>query len=67
MVATLGEAQRKNRLTTLEVTLINCDYQPLWLKIVINREMQSNHPDMLQSPTLVVGGKTDNKRDSSKY
>ena len=66
MVATLGAAQRKNGLTTLEVTLINCDYQPLWLKIVINREMQSNHPDMLQSPTLVVGGKTDNKRDS-KY
>ena len=57
MVATLGAAQRKNGLTTLEVTLINCDYQPLWLKIVINREMQSNHPDMLQSPTLVVGGK----------
>ena len=66
MVATLGAAQRKNGLTTLEVTLINCDYQPLWLKIVINREVQSNHPDMLQSPTLVVGGKTDNKRDS-KY
>ena len=66
MVATLGAAQRKNGLTTLEVTLINCDYQPLWLKIVINREMQSNHSDMLQSPTLVVGGKTDNKRDS-KY
>ena len=64
MVATLGVAQRKNGSTTLEVTLINCDYQLLWLKIVVNGEMQSNHPDMLQSPTLVVGEKKDVKLDS---
>ena len=63
MVATLGAAQGKNSLTTLEVTLINCNYQLLWLKIVVNGEMQSNHPDMLQNPTLVVGEKKDNKLD----
>ena len=55
MVATLGAARGKNCSTKLEVTLINCDYQLLWLKIVLNGEMQSNHQDMLQSPTLVVG------------
>ena len=55
MVAILGAAQRKNGSTTLEVTLINCDYQLFWLKIVLNGEMQSNHPDMMQSPTLIVG------------
>ena len=55
MVATLRATQRKNGSTTLEVTLKNCDYQLLWLKIVVNGEMQSNHPDMLQSPTLLVG------------
>ena len=55
MVAILGAAQRKNGSTTLEVTLINCDYQLFWLKIVLNGEMQSNHSDMMQSPTLIVG------------
>ena len=65
MVTTLGAAQRKNGLTTLEVTLINCDYQLLWLKIMLNGEMQSNHPDMLQSPTLIVGVKKAIKLDSS--
>ena len=29
-VASLGAAQTKDGLTTLEVTLINWDYQPLW-------------------------------------
>ena len=53
MVATLGAAQGKNGSTTLEVTLINCDYQLIWLKIVVNGEMQSNRPDMFQSPTLL--------------
>ena len=33
--------------TTLEVILINCDYQLLWLKIMLNGKMQSNHPEML--------------------
>ena len=66
MVATLGAAQGKNGLTTLEVNFINCDYQLLWLKIVVNGEMQSNQPDMLQSPTLVVGEKKDNKLDSKQ-
>ena len=47
MVANLGATQGKNGSTTLEVTLINSDYQLLWLKIVVNGEMQSNHPDML--------------------
>ena len=63
MVATLGAAQRKNGLITLEVTLINCDYQLFWLKIVLNGEMQSDHPDLVQSPTLVVREKKDNKLD----
>ena len=67
MVATLGATQRKNGSTTLEVTLMNCDYQLLWLKIIVNVEIQSNHPDMLQSPTLVVREKKDNKLDSSNY
>ena len=40
MVATLGAAQGKNDSTTLEVNLINYDYQLLWLKIVVNGEMQ---------------------------
>ena len=31
MVATAGAARRKNGLTTLEATLINCNYQLLWL------------------------------------
>ena len=31
MVATLGAAQRKDGLTTLDVTLINCSYQLLAL------------------------------------
>ena len=66
MVPTLQAAQRKKGSTTLEVTLINCDYQLLWLKIVVNGEMQSNHPDMLQSTTLIVGEKKDNNLDS-KY
>ena len=64
MVTTLGAAQRKNGSTTLEMNLINCDQQLLWLKIVVNAEMQSNHPDMLQSPTLVVAEKKGNKLDS---
>ena len=64
MVATLGAAQRKNGSTTLEVNLINCDQQLLWLKIVVNAEMQSNHPDMLQSPTFIVAEKKGNKLDS---
>ena len=63
MVATLRAAQRKNGLITLEVTLINCDYQLFWLKIVVNGEMQSDHPDLVQSPTLVVREKKDNKLD----
>ena len=40
--------------------------QLLWLKIVVNGEMQSNHPDMFQSPTLAVGEKMDNKLDSKQ-
>ena len=60
MVATLRAAQGKNDSTTLEVTLINWDYQLLWLKIVVNGEMQSNHLDTLQSPTLVVRNRTIN-------
>ena len=64
MVPTLQAAQRKKGSTTLEVTLINCDYQFLWLKIVVNGEMQSNHPDMLQSTTLIVGEKKDNNLDN---
>ena len=63
MVATLGATQSKNG-STLEVTLTNCDYQLLWLKIVVNWEMQSNNPDMLQSPILVVGEKKGIKLDS---
>ena len=64
MVATVGVAQGKNGLITLEVTLINCDYQLLWFKILVNGEMQPNHPDISQSPTLIVGEKRDNKLDS---
>ena len=63
MVATLRAAQRKNGLITLEVTLINCDYQLFWLKIVVNGEKQSDHPDLVQSQTLVVREKKDNKLD----
>ena len=63
MVATLGATQGKNGSATLEVTLINCDDQLFWLKIVVNGEMQSNHSDMLQSPTLVVRERKDNKLD----
>ena len=66
MVASFGAALIKNGSTTLEVTLINCDHQLLWLKIVVNGEMQSNHPDMFQSPTLVVREKMDNKLDSKQ-
>ena len=65
MVATLGAAQGNNSSTTLEVSLINCDYQLLWLKIVENGKMQLNLSDMLQSPILVVEEKKDNKLDSS--
>ena len=54
MVATLGAAQRKNVLTT-EIPLINWDYQLLRLKIMLNGEIQSNHIEILQSSTLVVG------------
>ena len=64
MVATLGATQRKNGSTTLEVTLINCDYELLLLKIAVNWEMESNNPDMLQSPILVVGEKKDIKLNS---
>ena len=64
MVATLSVTQGKNGSTTLEITLTDCNYQLLWLKIVVNGEMQSNQPDMLQSPTLVVGENKDNKLDS---
>ena len=64
MVATLGVAQGKNGSTTLEVTSINCNYQLLWLKIVVIVEMQSNHPDLLQSPTLILGEKKDSELDS---
>ena len=66
MVATHRAAQRKHGSTTSEVTLINCDYKLLWLKILVNGEMQSNHSDMLQSPTLAVREKKDIKLDS-KY
>ena len=38
--------------------------QLLWLYIVLNGEMQSSHPNMLQSPTLAVGEKKDVKLDS---
>ena len=31
---------------------------------MLNGEMQSNHPDLLQSPTLVVGEKKEVKPDS---
>ena len=55
MVATLGATQRKNVLTTLEIPLINWDYQLLRLKIMLNGEIQSNHIEILQSSTLVVG------------
>ena len=65
MVATLGVAHGNNSSTTLEVSLINCDYQLLWLKIVENGKMQLNLSDMLQSPILVVEEKKDNKLDSS--
>ena len=64
MVAILGVAQRKNGSTTLEVTFINSNYQLLWLKIVVNGEMQSNHPGMLQSLTVFVREKKDNKLDN---
>ena len=64
MVATLGATQRKNGSTTLEVTLINCDYELLLLKIAVNWEMESNNPDMLQSPILVVGEKKGIKLNS---
>ena len=66
MVAIFGAAQIKNGSTTLEVTLINCDHHLLSLKIVVNGEMQSNHLDMFQSQTLVVGEKMDNKLDSKQ-
>ena len=55
---------RKKWLNNIRSDLINCDYQLLWLKIVVNGEMQSNHPDMLQCPTLVFGEKKENKLDS---
>ena len=66
MVATLGVAQGKNGLTTLEESLINCNYQLLWPKIVVNREMQlkKRHPGMFQSLTVVVRKKNDNKLGS---
>ena len=64
MVSNLGSTQRKIGSTTLEVTLINFDYQILWLKIVVNGEMLSNHPDMLKSPTLIGGEKKAIKLDS---
>ena len=64
MVATFESPQGKNGSATLEVTLINRDYQLLWLKIVVNGEMRSNHPDRLQSLTLIIGEKKDNKLDS---
>ena len=35
--------------------------------IVLNGEMQSNHPYMLQSPTLVAGERTDVKLDNSGF
>ena len=62
MVATLWGTQRKNGSTTLEVNLINCDYQLLQFKIVVNGDRKSNHKDM--SPTLIFGEKKDNKVDS---
>ena len=64
MVATLRAAQRKDSLTTLDVALINCDFQLLWHYIVLHGEMQSNHPDMLLSPMLIVVEKKDVKLDS---
>ena len=57
-------AQGKDGLTTLKVNLINCDYQLLW-QIALNGEMQSNHPGMLQSPTLMVAEKKGVKLYSS--
>ena len=64
MVANLEVTQRKEGLTTLDVTLINCDYQLLWHWVVLNGEMKSNHSDMLLSPTLVVRENKDVKLDS---
>ena len=63
MVSNLVSTQRKNGLTTLEMTLINFNYQIIWLKIVVNGEMLSNHPDMLKSPTLIVEEKRAIKLD----
>ena len=52
MVATLRAAQIKDDLTTLDVTLINSNCQFLWHYIVLEQEMQSSHPEMLQSPSF---------------
>ena len=35
--------------------------------VVLNGEMQSNHPDMFHSPTFVVGEKKNNKLDRSIF
>ena len=52
MVAILVVAQTKNGSTILEVTFINSNYQLLWLKIVVNGEMQSNHPGVSKCVSL---------------
>ena len=54
----------KDGLTTFEVNLIICDYQLLW-QILLHEEMQSNHPGMLQSPTLTFEERKSVKLDSS--
>ena len=63
MVANLGVAQRKDGLTTLDVTLRKCGYQ-LWYQIKLNGEMSNSFP------TLVIEKKEDVKLDGkevSKY
>ena len=37
----------------------NYNYQLVWQGIMLNGEMQANHPDMLRSSILVVGEKKD--------
>ena len=66
MVANLIAAQIKDDFTSSDVTLINCDYQLLWHWIVLNGEMQSNHPDTLQRPIPIIREKKDLKLESKQ-
>ena len=61
-----GPKRRTSNYFSSEVTFMSCNYKLPWLKIVLNGEMQSNHPGMLQTPTFVDVEKKDNKLDS-KY